>query len=83
MGLGAPARAKGVPVRSLPQMLRDTGGALVRDRVSSDKTWLGLERCGGSPEFGFPWPGAFAISAPLPSTVLPTCCCFVSFLQLH
>ena len=35
MGLVAPARAKAVQVRSLPEMLRDTiSGASVRDRVS-------------------------------------------------
>ena len=45
VGFVAPvARAKGVQLRSLPQMLRDTiSGASVRDRVSSDKTWLGLD----------------------------------------
>ena len=38
------ARAKGVPIRSLPRMLRDTGGASVRDRFQAPSSLGGGQK---------------------------------------
>ena len=42
--LSSVARAKGVRLRSLPQMLRDTGGASVRDRFQAPSSLGGGQK---------------------------------------